>query len=207
MSNSGMYRFAVAGLCTLIYSCAETGTMQSRSPSVINDTPRPARPISSNDELPQMTLPRLIITKKDRKLEVFDGDKLVKTFRISLGFAPIGAKETEGDGKTPEGEFYIYTKNEKSAFYLSLGVSYPSVKDAERGLSEGLISQAEHDEIVDAVLKRKMPPQKTQLGGEIYLHGGGTGKDWTYGCAALADEDIRELFNAIPIGTPIGILP
>jgi len=154
-----------------------------------------------------MTLPRLIITKKDRKLEVFDGDKLVKTFRISLGFTPVGAKETEGDGKTPEGEFYIYTKNEKSKFYLSLGVSYPGVSDAERGLSEGLISQTEYDEIVDDVLKRKMPPQKTQLGGEIFLHGGGTGKDWTYGCAALADEDIRELFNAIPIGTPIVISP
>jgi murein L,D-transpeptidase YafK len=202
-----MYRVVVAGLCTLIYGCSETGTMQSRPPNVINDAPRPARPISSNDELPQMTLPRLVITKKDRKLEVFDGDTLVKTFRISLGFTPVGAKETEGDGKTPEGEFYIYTKNEKSAFYLSLGVSYPGVSDAERGLSEGLISQAEHDEIVDAVRNRKMPPQKTQLGGEIFLHGGGTGKDWTYGCAALADEDIRELFNAIPIGTLIEIRP
>jgi murein L,D-transpeptidase YafK len=202
-----MYRFAVAGLCTLIYGCAETGTMRSRPPNVMGDIPRPARSISSNDELPQMTLPRLIITKKDRKLEVFDGDKLVKTFPISLGFTPIGAKETEGDGKTPEGKFYIYTKNAESKFYLSLGISYPGVRDAERGLNEGLVSQAEHDEIVEAVKQRKKPPQKTPLGGEIFLHGGGTGKDWTYGCAALTDEDIRELFNAIPLGTPIEILP
>jgi len=202
-----MYRFAVACLCTLIYGCADTGTMQSRSPNDISDVPRPARFIASNDELPQMTSPRLIITKRDRKLEVFDGDKLIKTFKISLGFTPIGAKETEGDGKTPEGKFYIYTKNAKSKFYLSLGVSYPGVSDADRGLSEGLVSQAEHDEIVEAVRQRKKPPQKTQLGGEIFLHGGGIGKDWTYGCAALTDEDIRELFNAIPIGTPIEIVP
>jgi Uncharacterized protein conserved in bacteria len=202
-----MYRFAVAGLCTLIYGCAETGTMQSRPSKVTSYVPQPVSPISSNDELPQMNLPRLIITKKDRKLELFDGDKLIKTFRISLGFAPIGAKETEGDGKTPEGTFYIYTKNAKSQFYLSLGISYPGVSDAERGLSEGLVSQAEHDEIVEAVRQRKKPPQKTQLGGEIFLHGGGTGNDWTYGCAALTDEDIRELFNAIPLGTPIAILP
>lgn len=202
-----MYRFAVAGLCALIYGCADPGTMQSPLPNVLNDGPRPSGPISSNDELPQMALPRLIITKKDRKLEVFDGNKLIKTFRISLGFAPVGAKKSEGDGKTPEGEFYIYTKNEKSAFYLSLGVSYPGVNDAERGLSEGLISHAEYDEIVEAVRERKRPPQKTALGGEIFLHGGGAGKDWTYGCAALTDEDVRELFNAIPIGTPIVILP
>ena len=170
---------------------------------------RPPQPIRNIDdgELPEMSLPSLVITKKDRKLEVFDGEKLIKTFKISLGFTPVGDKEREGDGKTPEGEFYIYTKNRKSQFYLSLGVSYPGIEDAERGLRYGLIDKDDHDSIVEAVRQRKMPPQKTQLGGEIYLHGGGTGKDWTYGCAALADEDIRELFNAIPIGTPIVIRP
>lgn len=159
------------------------------------------------DELPSMASPRLVITKKARKLELFDGERLIRTFPISLGFTPVGDKEREGDGKTPEGEFYIYTKNPKSQFYLSLGISYPGIEDAERGLRDSLISKAEHDEIVNAVKQRKMTPQKTALGGEIFLHGGGTGKDWTYGCAALADEDMRQLFNAIPVGTAIVILP
>jgi len=52
-----------------------------------------------------------------------------------------------------------------------------------------------------------MPPQKTRLGGEIYIHGGGTGKDWTYGCAAMSDHDVKELFDAIPVGTPVRIEP
>jgi murein L,D-transpeptidase YafK len=202
-----MSRYFIVGFCAFAIGCAETAEMKpTDNARTMGEQPSP-RNIVVEDELPQMSEPRLVLTKNDRKLELFDGDKLIKSFKVSLGFTPDGDKEREGDGRTPEGEFYIYTKNPKSQFYLSLGVSYPGIADAERGLRGGLISKVEHDQIVEAVHGRKMPPQKTQLGGEIFLHGGGTGKDWTYGCAALSDEDIRELFNAIPIGTPIVIQP
>ena len=151
--------------------------------------------------------PRLVVKKSARKLEILDGEKLVKTYRIVLGFAPEGDKAEEGDGKTPLGEFYVFTKNEKSKFYLSLGLSYPGIEDAERGLQENLISQEEHDAIVQAVAEKKMPPQNTKLGGEIYIHGGGTEKDWTRGCVALKDEEMQELFEAIPTGARVSILP
>lgn len=151
--------------------------------------------------------PRLVVKKSERKLEVLDGEKLVKTYRIVLGFAPEGDKAEEGDGKTPLGEFYVFTKNDKSKFYLSLGVSYPGIEDAKRGLRENIISQAEHDAIVQAVNEKRMPPQNTKLGGEIYIHGGGTEKDWTWGCMALKDEEMKEIFDAVPIGAKISILP
>ncbi len=151
--------------------------------------------------------PQLVVKKSERKLEVFDSEKLVKTYRIVLGFAPEGDKKQEGDGKTPLGEFYVFTKNDQSKFYLSLGVSYPSIEDAERGLRENIISQAEHDAIIQAVADKKMPPQDTRLGGAIYIHGGGTEKDWTWGCLALKDEEMKEIYDAIPLGAKITILP
>jgi murein L,D-transpeptidase YafK len=151
--------------------------------------------------------PRLVVKKSERKLEVFDGEKLIKTYRIRLGFAPEGDKEIEGDGKTPLGEFYVFTKNDQSKFYLSLGLSYPSIEDATRGLKENIISQAEHDAIVQAIEEKKMPLQNTKLGGEIYIHGGGTEKDWTWGCLALQAEEMKEIFEAIPLGAKISILP
>jgi murein L,D-transpeptidase YafK len=194
----------VSALMVFAIGCAGPTAMQSTKAN--NETPM-TRLASLDDELPEMATPRLVLIKRDRKLDVFDGDRLIKTYRVSLGFSPVGDKEIEGDGKTPEGEFYIFTKNHKSQFYLSLGISYPSIEDAERGLQKGLISGEEHDAIVEAVKSRRMPPQSTALGGLIYIHGGGTGKDWTYGCAALRDEDIRQLFNAIPLGTPVTILP
>ena len=150
---------------------------------------------------------RIIIHKKRRKLELFDGKTLVKTYEIVLGKTPVGDKEIEGDGRTPEGKFYVFTKNDKSKFHLSLGLSYPNLEDAERGLSAGLITKAEYEAIAEAIAEKKMPPQTTKLGGEIYIHGGGTDGDWTQGCVALADDDIKKLFDSIPVGTPVRILP
>ncbi len=157
--------------------------------------------------LPEIENPRLVVKKSERKLEVFDGEKLIKTYKIVLGFAPEGDKEIEGDGKTPLGEFYVFTKNDRSRFYLSLGLSYPSIDDATRGLKENLISQAEHDAIVQAVGEKRMPPQNTKLGGEIYIHGGGTEKDWTWGCMALKNEEMKEIFDTIPVGAKVTIEP
>ncbi len=147
----------------------------------------------------------IIIKKGERVLEVFEGGKVIKSYPVALGFAASGDKEIEGDGKTPEGEFYIFTKNEKSKFHLSLGLSYPNAEDARRGLAGGLIDQTDHDSILDAIATQKMPPQKTKLGGEIYIHGGGTEGDWTEGCIGLKNDDIEGLFDMIRVGTSVTI--
>jgi murein L,D-transpeptidase YafK len=157
--------------------------------------------------LPKAENKQIVIKKKARTLQIFDRDRLIKTYPIVLGSTPEGDKEIEGDGKTPEGEFYIFTKNNKSKFYLSLGLSYPNIKDAERGLKENLISREEYDAILAAVKEKRMPPQNTALGGEIYIHGGGTLADWTRGCIALKDEEMKEIFDSILVGTIVKIEP
>src|SRR5260370_11094282 len=98
-----------------------------------------------------------------------------------------------------------FTKNDKSAYYLSLGVSYPNAAHAERGLRDGLITKGQYDAIMRALKAKKGPPQNTALGGDIYIHGNGAGSDWTWGCAALVNEDIRDLFDAVRVGTPVKI--
>src|SRR5438309_775271 len=80
--------------------------------------------------------PRIVVKKGQRQLLLFSGDKLVRTYHIGLGSSPVGDKVRQGDRRTPEGDFYIFTKNDKSAFYLSLGVSYPNGMHAERGLRD-----------------------------------------------------------------------
>lgn len=166
-----------------------------------------ARDENANQKLPALKNPRVIIKKKSRELQVFDQDKLVKTYTVALGFAPVGDKAKQGDGRTPEGVYRIAVKNPESRFYLSLGLNYPNNKDARQGLSDKIISQVEHDQIVAANNNKKLPPQNTRLGGEIYIHGGGTTEDWTWGCAALRDEEIKELFDALPLDTPVLIEP
>ena len=70
---------------------------------------------SNTGPLPELREPSIVIRKKDRVLELFDAGRLIKSYTIVLGFAPDGDKEIEGDGKTPEGEFYLFTKNPASA--------------------------------------------------------------------------------------------
>lgn len=154
-----------------------------------------------------LTSPRIVVKKAERRLFLYDGKKLVRTYRIGLGLSPAGDKVREGDGRTPEGDFYIFTKNDKSQFYLSLGISYPNAKHAKRGLRGGLINGKQFDAIMRALRAGTAPPQKTALGGDIYIHGHGVSSDWTWGCMALENDDIREMFNAITVGTPVTILP
>ncbi len=161
----------------------------------------------TNETLPKMKNTRVVIKKSERLLELFDGENLIKTYKIALGFAPEGDKKCDGDGKTPEGEFYIFTGNDKSKYYLSLGLSYPNIDDAKRGLKDEIITQKEHDEIIKAIREKRMPPQNTKLGGEIYIHGGGIKTDWTRGCIALEDAGIKEIFDAVSVGANVRIEP
>jgi murein L,D-transpeptidase YafK len=151
--------------------------------------------------------PKIVVKKAQRQLLLFSGGKPVRTYRIGLGLSPLGDKVRAGDRRTPEGEFYVFTKNDRSAFYLSLGLSYPNAAHAERGLRDGLITRAQYEAITRALRARKTPLQNTHLGGDIYIHGHGAQSDWTWGCVALEDEDIRELFGAVSVGTPVTIEP
>ena len=151
--------------------------------------------------------PKIVVKKAKRRLLLFSAGKLVRTYRIGLGLSPSGDKVRAGDRRTPEGEFYIFTKNDKSAFYLSLGLSYPNTSHAERGLRAGLITRAQYDAITRALRAKQRPLQNTRLGGDIYIHGNGAQSDWTWGCVALENEDVRELFDAVSVGTRVTIEP
>jgi murein L,D-transpeptidase YafK len=179
-------------------------------PPAASAQPRSEPVVAPNDRPPlklPLVKPKIVIKKSQRQLLLFSGDKLVRTYRIGLGSSPVGDKERQGDRRTPEGDFYIFTRNDKSAYYLSLGVSYPNAAHAERGLRDGLITKAQYAAIMRALRAGKGPPQNTRLGGDIYIHGNGSQTDWTWGCAALENEEMLELFKAVPVGTPVTIEP
>src|SRR5688572_21041335 len=92
--------------------------------------------------------PHIVIIKSKRQLMLYSENKLLKAVDVGLGFNPVPDKVKEGDGATPEGEFYIFTKNERSAYYLSLGISYPNIEDAQRGLRDQLITEEQYHQIV-----------------------------------------------------------
>jgi len=178
-----------AGLCLILTAgCAEAGIPAAKpADTVLN--------------------PRIVVKKAERTLALYDGEKLVAVYPIGLGFTPEGHKKREGDGATPEGEYTICTRNEKSKFYKSLGLSYPNAEDAEAGLADGLIDEATYKRIVKSIEDMQCPPWNTPLGGEIFIHGHGAGSDWTAGCIALGDADMEALWQRCQIGTPVTIYP
>ena len=137
----------------------------------------------------QVKVTEIVVKKHKRRMYLFSGNEIIKSYKVDLGFAPEGHKKFEGDGKTPEGTYKIDRKNRNSKYHLSIGISYPNAKDQQF-----------------AKLKGKLP------GGDRFIHGTdkpfrGFQKDWTAGCIAVSNKEIREIFKLVRIGTPIFIEP
>lgn len=163
---------------------------------------------------------RIIVWKSQRRLELWNGDALVKSFPVALGSQPLGHKQKQGDGKTPEGEFFICTRNAtSSAFHVFLGLSYPALPDAKRAVNNKSITWQEYRVIQQRLASRSAPLWRTRLGGWVGIHGGSGGKfaarkskergakDWTAGCIALTDRQIEEIYAATRLGTPVSVRP
>lgn len=177
------------------------------SPRAVSDT-RPLRAACRAAGVPYPPpAPRVVVRKAERRLALYSGKTRVKEYRVGLGPAPSGTKMRQGDGRTPEGHYYVCTRLEKSQFRRFLGLSYPGPQDAERGFGAGLISRTERERILTAQRRRVQPPWHTELGGAVGIHGRGSTSDWTAGCVAVDDPDIDELFAVLPLGTPVTIHP
>ncbi len=150
---------------------------------------------------------QVLIQKSLRKLTLMCNEETLFCASIALGVHPELPKEREGDGRTPEGEYYICSRNPQSKFFLSLGISYPSPTDALSPFQKNQLNADQYEAIRDAWRNRRRPPWDTPLGGWIMIHGGGTDGDWTQGCVALENGDMQRLFDLCPLGTPVKIAP
>jgi murein L,D-transpeptidase YafK len=148
---------------------------------------------------------KIVVRKTERRLELYSSGRILKSYRIGLGGQPRGHKRSWGDGRTPEGVYYICTRRLNTRDHLFLGLNYPDAADAAEGLKAKLITPEQARAIQDADHDHKAPPWNTPLGGLIGIHGGGA-KDWTAGCIGLTDEDAEEIFAATAHWTLVEII-
>ena len=137
---------------------------------------------------------RIVVEKSKRTLKLMDGTKTLKTYKVALGGQPVGAKDRQGDHKTPEGIYSVDAKNPKSQFYKALHISYPNQADRVNARKLGV-----------------------SPGGDVEIHGLGAKwgwigakhrlTDWTDGCIALTNEEIDEIYPLIKVGTPVELRP
>lgn len=152
---------------------------------------------------PSQTLVK--VYKDKRILELYGDEKLIGRFKIGLGRDPWSDKEKEGDNRTPEGTYYICTKTSETKYTYFMGLSYPGIKDAKKGLEKGLINEDTYNRIKKAIDAKQQPPWNTTLGGAVGIHGGGNKDNWTYGCIAMSNEDINILKQYTPFKTTVEI--
>lgn len=144
--------------------------------------------------LAESSVTRVRVLKNDHKLQLFDGEKLLREFHVVFGANPKGHKMQEGDEKTPEGTYALDYKKTDSAFYRAIHISYPNTKDTTSAQSRGV-----------------------KPGGQVMIHGQKNGLgwlsfisqhfNWTNGCVALSNEDMEIVWAQVKEGTPIEILP
>lgn len=136
---------------------------------------------------PEVT--RIAVFKAKRRMYLLHETQVLRSYDIRLGFAPRGDKKVEGDGKTPVGDYLIDRRNPNSKFHLSLGISYPNRLDVAEARALG-----------------RSP------GGDIFIHGTpnlfkGRRDDWTWGCIAVSNREIEEIYAMVKNGTVISIYP
>jgi L,D-peptidoglycan transpeptidase YkuD (ErfK/YbiS/YcfS/YnhG family) len=135
---------------------------------------------------PEVT--RVEVNKSTRVMTLWHYDQVLETYDVELGFDPLEHKFQEGDGRTPEGEYIIDRRNPNSEFYLSIGIDYPNEADIAAAEEAGV-----------------------DPGGDIFIHG--TPRpfaridDWTAGCIAVTNREMRQIYAMVQDGTPITILP
>lgn len=149
----------------------------------------------------------VVVRKSKRNTALCKSGMLVKNLRSGLGDTPVGAKEKQGDGKTPEGVFYIARLLPESAYHKALLLSYPTLEDAKRGVNTQLISAAQRSQIESAHAACVEPPQNTPLGGELAIQGNGSSQDWTKGSIALDDGAVDLVWGALDVGDSVVVLP
>lgn len=130
---------------------------------------------------------RIQVLKDARRMYLLHGTDVLEEYRVHLGFSALGPKRFKGDGKTPEGAYYIDRRNPRSSFHLSLGISYPNEADRAFAAYHG-----------------------RDPGGDIFIHGDRRpedpqGPDWTAGCIAVRDRQMEQVYAMVKLGTPIDI--
>ncbi|MBF9029400.1 L,D-transpeptidase family protein [Rhodobacterales bacterium HKCCE3408] len=135
---------------------------------------------------PEVT--RIVVIKSTRQMYLMHNEEILEAYEFELGFAPEGDKEIEGDGRTPEGRYFIDRRNPNSEYYLSIGISYPNDDDREAARELGF-----------------------SPGGDIFIHGTPRAfrnrDDWTAGCIAVSNREMRQIYAMVREGTVIDIFP
>ena len=170
----------------LTTSIALTLSAHPAAPRAVRGPGGPGGPVALADSV--------VVEKKAHRLTLYHLGLPFRRYRVALGGQPVGDKVSAGDRRTPEGLFAVLDRNENSEFHLALRLTYPDERHQARADSLGVSPGQD-------IMIHGLPRGRGAVGAAHRL------VDWTNGCIALTDEEIEEVWNAVPVGTPVEIKP
>ena len=181
-------------------ACAGPAVQQAAEPA------SPAPPITPAPAITNLLVEQsevaVVVTKHERRLELYRRGTLVGAFPVVLGARPSGAKRYEGDMRTPEGFYRVAAKRTHGRWRYFIALDYPTETD-----------RSAYDADVAAGRIPRIGGRFPGLGGNLGIHGNdhprdqASGKDWTKGCVAMRNEDVAVLYDVVHVGTPVVVLP
>jgi murein L,D-transpeptidase YafK len=186
-------------MLSALLACVATVVSADTIPIVLAGAPRsaarPASPVASAMARPKkFSADSLVLDKSERQLTLFERGKVVQTYSVALGPNPVGAKVRRGDGRTPEGLYYIESRNPQSKYHLGLRISYPNAVDRARAARSGVTPGGD-------IMIHGLPKAFASVGA---LH---RQQDWTEGCVAVTNDEIEEIWRNVSDRARILITP
>jgi murein L,D-transpeptidase YafK len=151
-------------------------------------------PLSAQQPAAAQKADSVLILKKDHLMELLAGGKAIRTYKVALGQGGLAPKERQGDGRTPEDHYIIDARYAASEYHRALHISYPNAEDRKRAAKLGVAPGG-------SIMIHGLPNGKGWVGASHRLY------DWTLGCIAVTDPEIEEIWNLVPVGTPVEIRP
>lgn len=136
----------------------------------------------------------IVVEKSAHRLSLFQRNRSVRTYLVALGEQPVGDKVKRGDFRTPEGRYVIEARNPASRYHRALRISYPDAAHRARAKALGVSPGGD-------IMIHGLPAR------QAYVGAAHRDFDWTEGCIAVTNQEIEEIWSAVPVGTPIHIKP
>ena len=194
LRNTSLMRWLLAALCLSFAVTCQAAVVMTINGKPVDKEQVLKPPQASQRTSASKSVDKILVIKSARRLELISDGKVIRSYRISLGKQPKGPKLQEGDKRTPEGLYWVDWRKRSDKFNLAMHINYPNISDAAKARREGVNP--------GSMIMIHGTPDSEENPEELFHT-----LDWTDGCIAMKNYEMREVWNLVKDGTMVEIRP
>ena len=194
LRNTSLMRWLLAALCLSFAVTCQAAVVMTINGKPVDKEQVLKPPQASQRTSASKSVDKILVIKSARRLELISDGKVIRSYRISLGKQPKGPKLQEGDKRTPEGLYWVDWRKRSDKFNLAMHINYPNITDAAKARREGVNP--------GSMIMIHGTPDSEENPEELFHT-----LDWTDGCIAMKNYEMREVWSMVKDGTMVEIRP